>query len=129
MHPSCKRLLQSNEEVPRPELAAVCVSRELQVKSRLQRSGRGSWLMRQQNSHDIVRCTGNGCRGIAAMRFIKVVSAVIRDPGNYQRVVVMPEDHVLIEQHVYSEAAQLGHPRSDAAVILMVAGDEVRSVA
>ncbi len=37
MQPSSERLLQSNEEIPRPELPAVRVAGELQLKSRLQR--------------------------------------------------------------------------------------------
>ena len=36
MQPSSERLLKSNEEVPRPELPAVRVAGELQLKARLQ---------------------------------------------------------------------------------------------
>ena len=37
IQPRSERLLQSNEEIPRPELPAVRVAGELQLKSRLQR--------------------------------------------------------------------------------------------
>ena len=98
IQPSSERLLQSNEEIPRPELPAVRVAGELQLKARLQRGCGGSRLMRQQNSHDIIWSRGNGGRGIAAVRFIEMMSAVIRDSGDHQRAVVVLQDHMLIEQ-------------------------------
>ena len=85
--------------------------------------------MRQQNAQDISGCSGNGGRGITAVGFIEMVSAVIRDSGDHQRAVVVPQDHMLIEQDFDSEATQLCHPGSDPAVILMVTGHEVRPVA
>jgi hypothetical protein len=39
MQPGSKRLLESNEEIPRPELPAVRVAGKLQLKSRLRRCG------------------------------------------------------------------------------------------
>ena len=84
--------------------------------------------MRQQNAQDISGRSGDGGRGIAAVRFIEMMSAVIRDSGDHQRAVVVLQDHMLIEQDLDSEATQLCHPGSDAAVVLMVTGHEVRPV-
>ncbi len=49
--------------------------------------------------------------GIAAVRFIEMMSAVIRDSGDHQRAVVVPQDHMLIEQDFDSEADAARPPR------------------
>ena len=67
-------------------------------------------------------------RRIAAMRFVEVMSAVIRNSRNDQLAVVMLQNHMLIQQDLDSQAAQLGDPGRNAAVVLMVAGHEVRAV-
>ena len=46
--------------------------------------------MRQQNAHNMIWSTGNGGRRIAAVGFIEMMTAVIRDSRDHERAVVVP---------------------------------------
>ena len=68
-------------------------------------------------------------RGIAALRGIEVMCAVVRHAGEYQRCAVVLQDDVLILEHMHAETPNLLGPCSLSGVVLVIAGDEEGTVA
>ena len=64
--------------IPWPELPAVCVARQLQVKPRAGRCLRSARLVRQKHADGRVNWSASqGSNRITAVRFVKVVRAVV----------------------------------------------------
>jgi hypothetical protein len=85
-----ERLLQPHEMVPGPELPAVGVSGQLQVKSRSGRHRRAAWLVRQQQAeHRLQGRVGQRPVGVAAVAFVEMVGTEVGHPGVDTRVVPM----------------------------------------
>jgi hypothetical protein len=74
VQPGREWLLQSYEQVPGPELAAVSMAGKLQIKPGACRRGRGARLVRQQNSYArLCRRTCKGNVGITTLGRIKLM--------------------------------------------------------
>src|SRR6185312_15745402 len=82
MQPGGERLLEPHEQIPRPELAAVRVTRELQIEAR-RRGGRcrARLMSEQQLCTCAKRRAREGRAGIAALSRVEHVSAVVRHAG------------------------------------------------
>src|SRR5258706_405339 len=124
-----ERLLQAHEEVPRPELAAMGMSRELQLVAGLRCVARGAALVGEENFGGPLRRPARGGLRIAAMRGIEVMRRPVRDAGDRERRAVVIEHHVLVDEDARAQAAQLADPCVGAGVVLVVAGDDIRAVA
>ena len=78
MQPGSERLLEAHEQIPRPELAAVRVPRELQIEAGGGRRSRGAWLMGEQYLRPrIGRRTPKRGDRVTALLWIEMVRAVV----------------------------------------------------
>ena len=125
-----ERLLQPCEEVPRPELAAVGMARELKMEAPSYGRHRTARLVCEQQPQGRAerRAMTRGL-GIAAMGDVEVVCAVVGDASNHNVIAIVPQHDMFVEQHPYVQAPQLGDPGMGAAVVLMVAGNEEGAMA
>ena len=93
-----ERLLESHEQIPGPELSAVCMSRQLQIKARIRRRGRRARLMCEQYFHGRIQgSTRERSNGIATLRGIEVMGTKVRHSRENQRCPSVPHDHMLIQ--------------------------------
>ena len=101
---SCgERLLEAHEQIPRPELAAMRMTRELQIKTRGRRSRRRARLMSEQYLRRRVRRSPpeRGNR-IAALLGIEMMRAEVRHAGYHEWRALVSHDDMLVQQHVQS---------------------------
>ena len=130
MKSGSERLLQAHEKIPRQELAAVRMARELQVIAGRRRGERRSRLMReQQPDRGVSGSTWIARGGIAALRGIEMMRAVIGDARHDDLRAFMLQHDVLVQQNAQPQSAQLGHPRRGTRIVFMIAGDEIGAVA
>jgi hypothetical protein len=105
------------------------VTGELDIEAGIRCDGSRAWLMCEQNlqrnRRGRVRCRD----WVAAMRGIVVMRALVSDAAEQQRLPIVPQDGVLVEQYVQPEAAPLVHPGIDTMVVLMIASHAVGAVA
>ena len=82
-------LLQRNKQVPREELTAVRVARQLQLITGIDRLGSAARLVRQQHAHHGLLGSTRQCRlRIAGMRRIKMHRREIRHSRQHQGIAV-----------------------------------------
>jgi hypothetical protein len=87
-------------------------------------------LVRQQDARRrMLRCAGQRGLRVAALRRVEVMRAVVGDAGQHQRRAIVTQHHMLVLQHLKSDAPQLDDPGLCAGVVLVVARDEVGAVA
>src|SRR3954454_7495948 len=121
-----KRLLQLDEEIPREELTAVRVARQLQVEARGGGSRCRTWLMCEQELYARTRgSAGQSSHRVAALGLVEMMRAVIGDTGDDDVRAPVLEHHMLVHQHAHAEPAQLSDPCARARVVLVIAGDEI----
>ena len=97
---SCgERLLESYKEIPGPELAAVRMTRELQIEARRCCRGSRTRLMCEQDLRCCVRRGSPECGNrIAALLGIEMMRAVVRHASHDESCALVPHNDVLIQQ-------------------------------
>jgi hypothetical protein len=121
-----ERLAQQYKILPWPELAAVCVPRKLQVKSRCGRLGRTARLMRKQNPDcSIGRSALQSLGGAGSLFSVKSGGTKIRDTGDDQIRPATAQDSVLVHQHLKSKAPKFRKPLLYTAIIFVIARHKI----
>src|ERR1700735_1750236 len=99
-------LEKTDEQVPRPELSAMCMSGQLPVESRAGGGFRAPRLMREQDS-----CAGCSRRAIerfgriALLGGIEMMRAEVSAPGQHQSRAVVLQYDVFVLEHPQPQAA------------------------
>ena len=103
--------------------------RELEMEPGRSRSESRTWLVREQQLESCIgRGTRHGGGGVALVRSIVVMRAVIGD-SRYDdlRAFVLQHD-VFVHEYAQSEPAKLGDPTAHPRVVLVISGDKVSPV-
>src|SRR6185503_17024097 len=120
-------LLDPHDVVPRPDLAAVGVPRELQIDA-VQRCAPGlARLMREQHERARPIAAGERARQVLAVPGIAVRDVVV-DAGQLEARVAVADGDALVAQVARPEPRDLGDPRVGARIVLVVAGDGEHAV-
>src|ERR1019366_6101990 len=95
-----KRLLQTDEKVPRQELAAVRVPGKLQVEAGRFGGFGAARLMREEDWKGSRRwAASGGCLRVTGLGAIEMPGVVVGDAGNDERGLATVQDDVLVHEH------------------------------
>src|ERR1700675_4245111 len=129
MQPASKRLKKMHEQVPWPELTAMCIPRNLYIEASARGGRRRTWFMREQYFCPRIGWrTAQRRRGIALLSGIEVVRADVRHTGEYQRRSVVHQHYMFILENLESEAPDFLGPCALTGVVLVISGHEVNAV-
>src|SRR5437870_2298439 len=120
-------LLDLDDVVPRPDLPAVRVPRQLQVDAVICGTADLTRLVCEQHERAARISAAHRARQILAVTG-PAVSAVIVDAGEVERCAGLADRDELVTEVADAEPADLGDPRVGAGVVLVVAGDREHAV-